>query len=52
MINKDEGTMFRFYGGGGTAVMRGNIELMGVSPTRENPALSEAQPNWSIEVEN
>ena len=34
------GTIFRFYGGD-TAVMRGDIELMGrippVPPTRENP---------------
>ena len=41
MINKDgEGaTIFRFYGGD-TAVMRGDIELMGgppSPPTRENP---------------
>ena len=31
MINKDGGTIFRFYGGD-TAVMRGDIELMGVPP--------------------
>ena len=31
MINKD--------GGGDTAVMRGDIELMGVPPTRENPEI-------------
>ena len=34
------GTIFGFYGGD-TAVIRGNIELMGVPPvppTRENPA--------------
>ena len=41
MINKDGGgTIFGFYGGD-TAVMRGDIELMGgsppVPPTRENP---------------
>ena len=51
MINKDGGggTIFGFYGGGtifgfyggDTAVMRGDIELMGgppSPPTRENPA--------------
>ena len=42
MINKDPrgGTTFGFYGGD-TAYMRGDIELMGGSPsppTRENPA--------------
>ena len=31
------GTIFGFYGGD-TAVMRGDIELMGGPPTRENPA--------------
>ena len=41
MINKDgEGTIFGFYWGD-TAVMKGDIELMGgspqSSPTRENP---------------
>ena len=30
------GTSFGFYGGD-TAVMRGDIELMGGPPTRENP---------------
>ena len=39
MIDKDgRGTIFGFYGG--TAVMRGDIELMGVPPTRENPGTS------------
>ena len=36
-----EGTIFGFYGGGDTAVMRGGIELMGgppSPPTGENPA--------------
>ena len=33
MINKDGGgTIFGFYGGRDTAVMRGDIELMGVPP--------------------
>ena len=34
MINKDGGgeTIFQFYGGWDTAVMRGDIELMGWSP--------------------
>ena len=37
MINKDGGgTIFGFCGGD-TAVMRGDIELIGGSPTRENP---------------
>ena len=40
MINKDGGTIFQSYGGD-TAVMRGDIELMGgppsPPPTRENP---------------
>ena len=45
MTNKDGGggTILRFYGGD-TAVMRGDIELMGgippVPPTKENPGLS------------
>ena len=40
MINKDGGgTIFRFYGGD-TAVMRGDIGLLGGPPTRENPALN------------
>ena len=43
MINKDGGgeTILRFYGGD-TAVMRGDIKLMGdppVPPTRENPGI-------------
>ena len=38
MIDKDGGgAIFGFYGGGDTAVMRGDIELMGDPPTRENP---------------
>ena len=41
-MNKDRGGQFLdFIGGGGTAVIRGNIELMGGSPTvplnREKP---------------
>ena len=46
MINKDGGrggTILRFYGGD-TAVMRGDIELMGGPPsptTRENPGAGQ-----------
>ena len=37
MIDKDGGgTIFQFYRGN-TAVMRGDIELMGDPPTGENP---------------
>ena len=46
MINKDGGGGGQFldFMGGDTAVMRGDIELMGGSPsppTRENPDLSQ-----------
>ena len=41
MINKDGGTIFLFYEGD-TAVMRGDIELMGGLPTRENPARNDS----------
>ena len=41
MINKDGGGQFLDFMGGDTAVMRGDIGLMGgppSPPTRENPA--------------
>ena len=38
MINKDEGGGQFLDLMGGTAVMRGDIEVMGGPPTRENPA--------------
>ena len=40
MINKEGGTIFRFYGG--TAVMREDIEVMGVPPPPLRKTLKSA----------
>ena len=54
MINKDGGrTVCSFYGGN-TAVMKGEIELMGIPqspppPTRENPEASALSQPLTVE---